>query len=754
MSMNRSTSNYLQRSFTGRVAGWSASHRWLVLLATVLILVVSFGLASSLGIETSEVVGRGDARHGAKLIEERFDIVAPPAEVILISNPSLDVGDSAFHSTVEALIEDLKGLEGVASVGSYYDTGLPFMVSEDRHALMVRLEFELAEQSELREFVGPVIDAVVAADQRAEGDGFEIGVVGGTSFGQVQRDIAGPDLANLILVALGGGFIIMVLAFGAVLAALIPLALALAAIFAAVGAAALVSQVQELNSFYFEMIALLGLAVGIDYSLFIVNRFREERAAGRSKLEAIQVCGDTTSRAVFYAGATVLISLAGLALTRDALFIGLALGAIIVVLFAIVGSLTLLPALLSLLDHRINWLRIPGLGRPSRGGGVWGAISNAVLARPWVFATVTLAGLLALSVPLFSLHIGRISIQNFIDWDSAAEEGGSIGVMATGIELLEEHFTLGESGPLVVVVDPGVNGNVDTTATQDSVAALLDAVGQDEAFAPPFDTQTNQEGNLLRITVPLAHAEDEDLSEEAVRRLRDLAPKAFQGTGVEVFVAGGTAGMVDFRENMKATGPMVFAFVLGFAFLVFLIMFRSVVIPVKAIVLNLISVGAAYGVLVLVFQEGVGESLLGFKAIGRIDFWIPMFLFAILFGLSMDYHMLLLNRIKEAYDAGHSNEESVSMGIKATAPVITSAALIMVLVFGAFATSRVLGFKMIGVGLAVAILIDATIIRAILLPASMKLLGDWNWYLPKWLEWLPRVSAEGDREVEAVTLGD
>jgi RND superfamily putative drug exporter len=212
--------------------------------------------------------------------------------------------------------------------------------------------------------------------------------------------------------------------------------------------------------------------------------------------------------------------------------------------------------------------------------------------------------------------------------------------------------------------------------------------------------------------------------------------------------------MVDFRENMKATGPMVFAFVLGFAFLSLLIMFRSVVIPVKAIVLNLISVGAAYGVLVLVFQEGVGESLLGFKAIGRIDFWIPMFLFAILFGLSMDYHMLLLNRIKEAYDAGHSNEESVSMGIKATAPVITSAALIMVLVFGAFATSRVLGFKMIGVGLAVAILIDATIIRAVLLPASMKLLGDWNWYLPSWLEWLPRVSAEGDREVEAVTVGD
>lgn len=358
-------------SFTGRVAGWSARHRWIVLLGAIGLLVISFLLTSTIGIKTSEVVGSGEARHGAKLIEERFDIVAPRAEVILVSNPNLDVADDAFRSTVEALAEDLRDLDGVASVGSYYDTGLPFMVSEDRHALMVRLQFELAEQSELMEFVGPLVDAVVAAAERAEGGDFEIGIVGGTSIAHVQREIAQADFIKLTLTALGGGLIIMVLAFGSVVAALIPLAMALAAILAAVGAAAPLSQVQELNAFYFEMILLLGLAIGIDYSLFIVNRFREERAAGRSKLEAIQVGGGTTGRAVFYAGATVVISIAGLMLTRDALFIGLALGAIIVVLFAVVGSLTLLPALLSLLDHRVNWLRIPGLGRPSRGGGVW-----------------------------------------------------------------------------------------------------------------------------------------------------------------------------------------------------------------------------------------------------------------------------------------------------------------------------------------------------------------------------------------------
>ena len=538
----------------------------------------------------------------------------------------------------------------------------------------------------------------------------------------------------------------MILAFGTVVAALIPLGMAIVSIFTAVGVATIASQFKPLNFNFFEMIILMGLAVGIDYSLFIINRFREERAAGRDKIEAIQVASDTTGRAVFYAGITVVVSLAGMLLTGDALFYGLGLGAMIVVVLAVVASLTLLPALISLLDHRLSWLRIPGLGRPSTGGGVWGRITDAVLARPVIYAGVTFVALIALSVPLLSLDIDETPITKVFDWDGAVDDGGNIGIVASGVLLMDEHFILGEIGGLVVIVDPGEDSTVDTPAIRTSTASLIAAVQQDDQFGQPVEEIVNIQGDLLGISVPVTDIEDTSKADAAVEKLRELAPATFAGAGVDVFVGGGPASTFDSEKNTKAKAPLVFGFVLILAFLLLLLMFRSIVIPIKAIILNLLSVGAAYGVLVLVFQEGVGEGLLSFESAGTIEIFMPLFLFAVLFGLSMDYHMLLLSRVKEAYDAGSSNEESVSLGIKSTAVLITSAAFVMVLVFGAFATSRVMFFQQIGVGLGVAILIDATIIRAILLPASMKLLGDWNWYLPKWLEWLPRISAEGERD--------
>lgn len=746
MSKTPSDSDAAKIAFTGRIARWSAVHRWVILTGTVALLVGAFFLNSSIGVKISEVFGAGDARHGQELIVERFDIVEPSAELILFSNPTLDADDPAFRSTVEPLVAELRDLEGVASVVSYYDMGLTSMLSDDRHVLMARLEFKPAEQQELSELADPVVDTVIAANQAA-GDGFEIGLFGGTSATKAINTMIAEDFNKILLITLIGGLIIIVLAFGAVVAAVIPLILALVSIFAAVGAAVFVSQVQALNTYYYEMIILMGLAVGIDYSLFIVNRFREERASGRTKMDAIRVASNTTGRAVFYAGITVVASLSGLVLTGDTLFIGLGLGAVIVVIFAIIGSLTLLPALLSLLGDRVNRLRVPSLWRTSRGEGVWGTIIKAVLARPLVFATITLAGMIALSMPVFSLHIGNTPFQNAFDWESAANRGGSMGLAAAGLELMDEHFTLAETNPIVVVVDPGVNGNVDTPGTQDSVARLIEAVDQDDSFVPPFDTQVSPTGNLLLIIVPPVDPGNEDQTADAVRKLRnDIIPEAFLGSSVEVFVDGGPGYTVDAIDNAKSKTPVVFAYVLGLAFLILLLMFRSIVIPIKAILLNLLSVGAAYGVLVLVFQEGLGEGLLNFEASGIIEIFMPLFLFAVLFGLSMDYHMLLLNRIKEAYDEGYSNEESVSMGIKKTAALITSAALIMVLVFGAFATSSAMIFKQIGVGLGVAIFIDATIVRAVLLPATMKLLGDWNWYLPKWLNWLPRISPEGRHE--------
>lgn len=745
--MLSSSNNVRVLSVTGRVAGWSARHRWPVVLGSLALLVISFLLSSSIGVKTSEVSGVGESKTGFQLIEDRFE-ARPSFENVIIENPALDVDDPAFRSTVQPLIEELRALDGVVEVQSYYESGSPNLISEDRHVVIARVELEKAEQDELNEFGEGVLDAVLAAESTVAANGYDLGVFGGTALNVAQNEVVEEDFQKILIVSLVGALIILILVFGTVVSALIPLVMAIVSIFTGVGVAVFASQAKPLNFNFFEMMILMGLAVGIDYSLFIINRFREERAAGRDKIEAIEVASDTTGRAVFYAGITVFVSLAGMLLTGDALFYGLGLGAMIVVVLAVVASLTLLPALISLLDHRMNWLRIPGLGKPSTGGGIWGAITKRVLARPAIYAGVTLVALVALSVPLFSLNIDNTPITKVFDWDGAVADGGNIGIVASGVNITDEHFTLGEVGGLTVIVDPGEGSSADTTAIQSSAADLIAAIQQDDRFSEPVETFLNADGDLLAIVVPVTNSEDSASADASVGELRDLVSATFAGAGAQVYVSGGPAIILDETRNIKDKAPIVVGFVLILAFLLLLVMFRSIAIPIKALVLNLLSVGAAMGVLVLVFQDGVGEGLLGFEAAGSIEIFMPLFLFAVLFGLSMDYHMLLLNRVKEAYDAGNDNEESVSIGITATAVLITSAAIVMVLVFGAFATSRVMFFKQIGVGLGVAILIDATIIRAVLLPASMKMLGEWNWYLPKWLDWLPRVSAEGDQKVE------
>ncbi len=426
--------NDRELSFTGRVAGWSARHRWTVVLGTVALLVISFLLSSSIGVETSDVFGTGESRKGHQLIEDRFEQL-PSFESVIIKNPNLDVDDPAFRSTVDPLVEELRGLDGVVDVESYYESGAPHLVSEDRHVVIARVELEKAEQDELNDVGEVVLDTVLAVERSAAADGFDLGVLGGSSLNVASNEVSGEDFQKILVISLIGALIILTLAFGTLVAALIPLGMALVSIFTAVGVATIASQFKPLNFNFFEMIILMGLAVGIDYSLFIINRFREERAAGRDKIEAIQVASDTTGRAVFYAGITVVVSLAGMLLTGDALFYGLGLGAMIVVLLAVVASLTLRPALISLLDHRLNWLRIPGLGRPSTGGGIWGAITDAVLARPVVYAGVTFVALIALSVPLFSLDIDRTPITKVFDWHGAVEDGGKIGIVASGVLL-------------------------------------------------------------------------------------------------------------------------------------------------------------------------------------------------------------------------------------------------------------------------------------------------------------------------------
>ncbi len=726
-------------SFTGRIASWSARHKWWVVAGSVLVLVLAIFVMSSVETKELDYNGEGESGIGFDLVEDRFDVVAVPTEQLVFSSSSLSVDDPVFRSTVEGLVQDLRALPEVESVASSYDTNAPNMVSENGNVLLAEVVIQ-GDLDDADKKVDAILDTVHAAAEDA--NGFEIAIAGSASLQKQLDDIDQEDFANMILVTMALVLGLMLIAFRGVVAATVPLIMAVSAIFTALGVAALVSHVFPMVEFVAQVVLLMGMAVGVDYSLFIVSRYRNERRAGRPKLEAITVACNTTGRAVFYAGVTVLLSLAGLMITDSALFIALSAAVIIVVFLALAASLTLLPAILGILGDNVNRLRLPIIGRESKednGGGVWGAITDKVLARPAILATVTTGALIALSIPLFSLNL---AFANGSDSYHDAVEG------KRALQLLEEHFSAGLAEPAWIIVD---SPDVNSAGVQGSVNRLIERLESDDTFFAPSEVTVNAAGNLLYVQVPLEGGVDEEVSENAVRRLRDdIIPEAFVGSDAQVYVSGMTAGSMDFTDKMVDAAPYVFAFVLGLAFLLLLVMFRSIVIPVKAILLNLLSVGAAYGVVVMVFQWGWGISLLGSEAPGVIGPWLPLFLFAILFGLSMDYHMLMLSRIKESHDQGYSNEESVSRGIKITAGQITSAAAIMVGVFGTFALGRQIDTQQMGVGLGVAVLIDATLIRTVLLPASMKLLGDWNWYLPRWLDWLPKT---GHEEETTVPLG-
>ena len=728
-------------SFTAQIAGWSAKHRWWVMAASTAGLILLILGMAVVGTETrGDGEGVGESGKGSKLLDERFDSGPPLGEDfipsrrvrIIFSNPDLLVSNDSFKATVEQVSKEVQNLPQVTSFVGFYDTEDPDLLAEDGHAVLALVTLQNLENPRSAIEVDPLLELVERAGQEAAG--FEMGVVSFSLIEDQFEDILAEDFLRILIISLVIGLGILILAFRALVAAIIPLTLAVGSIFSALGVAALISQAYPLVDLYAEMVLLMGLAVGIDYSLFIVSRVRNERRAGRPRLEAISVASNTTGRAVFYAGVTVLLSLAGLTLTRDSTFISLALGAIIVVFIAIIASLTFLPALLAILGDKVERLKVPFLGKGDGQGGIWGIITDHVLARPAVLATISAAVLVALAIPVLFLNLG---------FNAGADSLPDAVEGKRAVELLEEHFSSSLIVPARVVVDaPDVRAPDVRAAVDDMLVELK----ENDSFLGPFDIIISQDGSLLRMNVPLAGKIDDDESENGVKLLREtIIPQAFANTSAEVYVTGDTADSLDFTDRMYSSAIYVFAFVLGLSFLLLLIMFRSIIIPFKALILNLLSVAAAYGVLVMVFQWGWGISILGSEETGIIESWLPLFLFGILFGLSMDYHMLLLNRIKERFDQTHDNEDAVSTGIRLTAGQITSAAAIMVGVFGAFASSRVLGLQQFGLGLAVAIFIDATIIRVVLLPASMKLLGNWNWYLPPWLDWLPKVTPEGSQ---------
>ena len=734
MNMNQSTSNELQLLFTGRLAGWSARHPWIVILGTIVLLAISFLLTGSLnvtgehgGVETT------DARRASALIESASGEEPRAEEFVLVEANDGPIEEELFTSVVSSIVTEMRALPIVDAAVSYQDGADSLRTSDGRKAL-IQVTTSLGQSDDLEE-ADSVLDVVEEAN---ESSGLRVTTIGNMSVERLFGEMADETFQKGEMIGILAALVIMLAVFGAVVAALIPLVLAIVAVFTAVGIIAIISMIRELNEFTVIVTTMVGLAVGIDYTLFIVQRFREERDRGLDRYDAISMAGATASRTVLFSGVAVAIALAGMLIMPDILFKSFGIGTMVVVVTAVAAALTLLPALLGLLGDRVNWLTIPIIGRrrsPESSGGFWGSITSVVTAHPVISVVVTAVILLGLTAPVTTLELGSGGISMLPeDTDERHAFDVVIGEFADGIITAD-----------IVVLAPDVSD----TAIQSAIEELTTILESDEFFGTAEST-TGANGDLMDIRVSIAGDISSDESIAGIRRLRDdYIPTAFAGVNAEVLVGGGTAEVMDSVAIVWQYVPLIMAAVLAASFLLLLIAFRSIVVPLKAVVMNLLSVGAAYGMVVLVFQKGVGSSLFGFQEVPVIESWIPLFLFAILFGLSMDYHVFLLSRIKERYDQTHDNSGSVVYGLHSTASIITGAALIMVAVFGGFALGPLSMFQQMGFGLAVAVILDATIVRMVLVPASMELLGDKNWYFPSWLEWLPKISIEGERKVEA-----
>ncbi len=731
---------------TARVARASARHPWRAVAAWVVGLGVAVALiVTLLGgalITETKLTNDPESARAEELVRSRLGETDDTVdEVAIVRSTTMTVDDPAFQEQVERLYADITalGADVVAGGTHYYLTGDESLVSADRRTTLIPLVIPDGARAE----IGQVHRIV----ERVGLDGaFQVLVTGEATVDAEITEVAEKDLAIGEGIGLSVALVILTLVLGAVAAAILPMVLAIAAIIVALGVAALVGQAIDLPFFVINVITMMGLAVGIDYSLFVVSRYREERAKGLEKVEAIATAGGTAGRTVVLSGLSVSLALMGLLITPDSGTRMVGAGSLLVVIAAVLASMTLLPALLGLMGDKVDAIRIPFVrrhasARPAAAtGGFWYWTARAVMGRPVVSLVLSAGLLLAVAIPSFDLKQGEVGVSALPD-----------GLMSKeAFILLEEEFGYGQDLPAVVVIDGPTGAG--------SVVAAVTRLGAAIAADPDFVTSTlevHPEADLTILRVWLAGDSANQRAIRAVERLRaDLIPAAFDGVPATVMVTGDTAGLVDLADVNDTYMPIVFIFVLGLSFLLLTVAFRSIVIPIKAILMNLLSVGATYGLLVLVFQKGVGAAVLGFQQVEVIQTGLPLFLFAILFGLSMDYHVFLLSRVRERFLETGDNGEAVAYGLRSTGRLITGAALIMVAVFGGFALGDLVAIQQMGFGLAVAVLIDATIVRCILVPASMRLLGTWNWYMPNFLRWLPDLRLEAPTPAERAAWGD
>ena len=742
-------------SSTSRLARVSAKHPWRMIAIWAFIFIAAIfvqGIAPLNSTTNTELLNDPESTRGWELIEDHgIREERSGAETVIVRSDSSTVDDPAFKETVERVTEAARAEPGmVANATNYYELAAEnpeaaaSLVSEDRKTTIIPVTL-----------TGSLEDAVAHGDdfrtlvhsQRDAAPGFEILTVGDGSLSDEINTIVDEDLARGEGIGAGVAFVVLLLVFGALVAALVPLMLAAIAISIAFGLSALVSQAFELSYTVTTIVTMIGLAVGIDYALFVVDRYREERRRGASKLDAVTLAGGTASRAVVFSGLTVVVALAGLLIVPNNIFRSLGIGAILVVIVAVVATLTLIPAIIGLLGNKLDWPRRTAYDDETTArqraydhetihAGFWGRITRVVMRRPVISLIASVGVLLACAAPYLNYEPGFGGVSALPD---EAESKRAFSILAT-------DFSAGLISPVELVVE----GPQDDPAVQDGIAtlqvSLADATTADgKPLFGAATVTTSPDNQAALITVPLKVSPGDPASRDAINHLRDdiIPPIAQTMPGSEVLVTGVTANNVDFVETSDTYTPIVFTFVLGLSFLLLLVVFHSLVVAAKAIAMNLLSVGAAYGLLVWVFQEGNLAGFFGFQQVEAIEAWIPTLLFTILFGLSMDYHVFLLSRIREAYDQSHRNAESVAVGLQRTARIITGAALIMVAVFAGFAAGRVSFLQQVGFGLGVAVLLDATIVRSILVPSAMALLGDRNWYLPRWLHWLPEVRVEG-----------
>jgi uncharacterized membrane protein YdfJ with MMPL/SSD domain len=718
------------RLSTSTLASASARHPWRTIGVWIVILVLA--IAAIVTLLGGSLTTEGNPTNNPE--SERADDVrfaAFPADpstavsdVVVIRSEEYTVDSPQFEAYVRDFVDDDR-ISALAAARTYLDDEGAGLVSEDRHATLVPVVLLDDDETE------SLVEKVEAVDEEGA---FAVSVTGDETLDYDFDLLSQEDLENGELkFGLPAALIILLLVFGAVVAGLVPLLMAIVAIVVALGLTALVAQQFELSVFVINMLTGMGLALGVDYSLFVLSRFREERGRGKGELTAIEASGATASRAVLFSGSVFVIAMFGMLLVPNSIMRSLAVGAILVGIVSVLAALTLLPALLGLLGDKVNALRIPIVGRRSveasnPEGRFWGAIVRRVLRRPWLSLALSAGVLIALALPVFRLDVGTGGVSSLPDRFTSKQ----------GFLALERDFTGTTTDPAEIVV---------SNASAAGVATALEELRSRLAADPRFgegEVERSADGQVALLSVPVAGDASATEAIDAVRELRShIVPATFAGTEAEVLVGGTSSEDIDYFDSVIDPAPYVIAFVLLLTFVLLTVVFRSIVVAGTAVVLNLLSVGAAYGLLVLVFQEGIGADLLGFQTTDTIEAWVPLFLFSVLFGLSMDYQVFLLSRIRERYEQSRDTTDAVTFGVGSTARIITGAALIIVAVFAGFARGDLIMFQQMGFGVAVALLIDATIIRSVLLPSAMKLLGEWNWYLPRWLEWLPRLQVEG-----------